>query len=47
MAQKSLGMRHIDYNLSKEFPWQGETSNGLCRFTAALGGFVCCWDTEA
>lgn len=30
-----------------EFPRQGETSNGLSRFTAALGGFICCYDTEA
>lgn len=45
MVLKPLSVRHID--MSKEFPWQGETSNGLTRFTAALGGFACCCDTKA
>lgn len=47
MAPKPPGMRHIDCNMSKEFPWQGETSNGLSGFTVALGGSACCCDTEA
>lgn len=47
MAQRPLGVRHIDCDMSKEFPWQRETSNGLSRFTAALGGFACCCDTKA
>lgn len=47
MAPKPPGMRHIDCHTSKEFPWQGETSNGLSGFTVALGGSACCCDTEA